>query len=273
MANRFIKVLEDVEYQTDADMTLLANVYLPQQNSKQVGILLIHGGAWQTGSKDRLHQWGCFLAEQGYTAMAVNYRLSKPNMSTWPAVLYDIQASYDFFIKHADEWQINRDQIGVIGASAGAHLATLFALAPPKKAMIKAVVGVYGVYDLKSWRTYTQQVRDDDPVGKMMGNTPEQAPQEYHLASPIYQIKPNLSTRFFIIWGEDDEIVPCEDQSVLFVQKLKEANISVETLSIPGQGHFWFYTGDHESGVDINEYPNNQVKQDILRFLDKSFNF
>lgn len=264
-----IKMLKDVVFYESSEVRLAADIYLPNSKMKRPALLLIHGGAWQAGSKERLDQWGILLAEEGYVAISINYRLTTPELSTWPHVLDDVQAAYHFLLDHENEWKIDRDRIGLIGASAGAHLASLFALSPPSDANIKVVIGVYGVYDVKKWWEYTQHVRNDNPVEKLMGTTPDQSPEAYQSASPLYQISGNEHPCFFIIWGEDDEIVPCEDQSVAFVQRLKEAKVCVETLSIPGKGHFWFYTGDHEGGVDINDYPNNQVAPKILNFLNK----
>lgn len=270
MVKRDIEMLKDVVFYEDTKVRLAADVYLPHSKTKRPALLLVHGGAWQAGAKESLHQWGFFLAEAGYVAVSVSYRLSTPETSTWPYVLDDIQAAYDFLLNHEEEWQVERDRIGVIGASAGAHLATLFALTPPSQAHIKAAVGVYGVYDLKKWWEYTQIARNDNPVGKLMGNTPATLPEAFRSASPSYQISGNEHTRFFIIWGEEDEIVPCEDQSVLFVQKLKDAQIHVETLLIPDKGHFWFYTGDYEGGVDIKDYPNHIVAPKLLNFLNEN---
>lgn len=265
-----IQLLKDVVFYEDQEIKLMADVYLPNMKTKRPALLLIHGGAWQTGSKERLHQWGLLLAEQGYVAMSISYRLTTPEASTWPNVLDDVQAAYYFLLDQENEWKIDRDRIGVIGASAGAHLASLFALSPPSEAHIKVLVGVYGVYDMEKWWHYTQHARNDNPVGKLMGSTPEQSPEAYRSASPLYQISGKEHPRFFIIWGEDDEIVPCDDQSVKFVQALKDTQVHVETLPIPGHGHFWFYTGDHTGGVDINDDPNNIVAPQLLDFLNKN---
>ena len=41
-------------------------------------LVLVHGGAWQRGSRDSYVHWGPYLAEHGYVAFAIDYRLTQP---------------------------------------------------------------------------------------------------------------------------------------------------------------------------------------------------
>ncbi|MFX8554434.1 alpha/beta hydrolase, partial [Acinetobacter baumannii] len=69
------------------------------------------------------------LAERGYAVFAINYRLLKKEHNRYPAAITDVRAAIQFLRSHADELAIDPSRIGLMGDSAGAHLASLTALA------------------------------------------------------------------------------------------------------------------------------------------------
>src|SRR5262249_15370748 len=68
------------------------DLYLPSDDGPHPALLLIHGGGWQTGSAAVYRYWGPFLAEQGYVAFAITYRLARPEHPTYPQAVYDVKA-------------------------------------------------------------------------------------------------------------------------------------------------------------------------------------
>ena len=94
---------------------------------------------------------------------AISYRLMKPGVKTYPGAVYDVKAAIQYVRANAAELGVDPARIGVMGDSAGAHLAALVALAGDEPqfsaeyrndphaatpANVKAVVGFYGVYDM-----------------------------------------------------------------------------------------------------------------------------
>lgn len=271
--NKAIRIERNIIFGRTDTEDLAADVYLPATGRDYPAVLLLHGGAWKIGSKEMYADWGPFLAEAGFVAIAVNYRLSASSYPTWPGVLDDVRLALDWFVRDADKWNINPQRVGVIGDSAGAHLAALLALDNVSRAKICAVIGVYGVYDVKKFWEYTKKTRNDDPVGRLIGASPDEAPEEYRKASPFQLLKgvsshSFINTSFFFIWGDSDEVVP-PSYSEDFAASLQQAGISVKTLSIPGQGHFWFNIcplPGIESGT-VQDYPNTLVAPILLDFL------
>src|SRR5699024_12518522 len=89
----------------------------------------IHGGGFESGSKEKYKEWGPFLAKSGYATLAINYRLATPSYSTWPAIINDIWAVVNWSVNNSHKFGIEPLIMAMIGASAGAILASYFTLA------------------------------------------------------------------------------------------------------------------------------------------------
>jgi acetyl esterase/lipase len=89
-------------------------------------VISVHGGGWTSGT--RLHDAGLAgaLCEEGFTVFAIDYRLAPAN--PYPAAVDDVKAALAWVGQHADEYGVDPNRVGLMGASAGAHLAALGAM-------------------------------------------------------------------------------------------------------------------------------------------------
>ena len=117
----------DIVFAEHDGTKLVGDLYLPKGRSKAPVLVAVHGGGWQVGNKQFYRNWGLFLARAGYAVFAVDYRLGKPGV--YPAAVYDVKAAVQFIRAKAAEYDLDPERIGLIGDSAGAHLASLVALA------------------------------------------------------------------------------------------------------------------------------------------------
>ena len=245
-------------------------------------LIAVHGGGWQVGSRNSISIGGPFLAKNGYAVFALDYRLSKPGVKTYPGAVYDVKAAIQFVRANAAELGVDPDRIGLIGDSAGAHLVALVALAGDEPlfsseyrndphaatpAKVKAVVGFYGVYDMQAQWQHDQIARPRDQITeKFLGASPMQSRRTYFDASPMSYATVDKNektrTRFLLIHGTDDDIVDPQTQSQAFLTALKQAGFFVRTIVVPGAGHFW--------ASDPVEEPGSygaQAAPQMLRFL------
>lgn len=138
-----------------ADLTLNAarevtgDLYLPEGAGRHPVVVAIHGGGWRRGSRKALAQWGHFLAANGIAMLATSYRLTTSG-AVWPHNLGDVAAALEWLQAQGATNGLDIGQVALMGASAGAHLAALATLTrdEAKSPPIRALVGVYGVYDL-----------------------------------------------------------------------------------------------------------------------------
>lgn len=263
-----------IQFATSDVGDLTADLYYPQNDKPLPIILYIHGGAWKAGSKEMFTSWGPYLAQNGFLVMSVNYRLSEPSRPSWPGVMDDMRAALDWLHQTASkQWKLDLNRVTVIGESCGAQLATLLAIENKTPATIRTIIGVYGIYDLADWRSYTRKVREDDPVVQFLGGAPEEIDEQYLVSSPAARLaeeipKTILETDFFLLWGEEDDVVPAS-QSEKFAKLLSRRGVSVETCAVPEKGHYWFSVLPWLEGGTVNDDPNPQIATKLLCFLNE----
>ena len=269
-----VEVRLDVAYGGGVSGTLCNDLYLPKKPGPHPALLCLHGGAWLRGSQRQYKSWGPWLAERGYAVVAVDYRLSSQISPAWPGVFEDVCCAFHWLIAQAPALSIDTRRLGVIGDSAGGHMAAMLSVEESTAKHVRAVVGVYGIYDLPDWWRVTQPPkRTDDPVRKLMGKSLPEARQEYENFSPRHRVKalksrPNAS--YLIIHGDEDAIVH-HNQSEAFIAALQEKNADVETLLVPGAGHHWFtLADDNPARRRVDQEPNTTVAPVLLRFLEKA---
>ena len=165
-----------------------------------------------------------------------------------------------------------------MGDSAGAQLGALVAFAgdSPNYAnayhddpyasvstKVKAVVGVYGPYDLiKQWEHDLISRPTDNPTQNLMGFPPMQDRLAWYAASQVaHATFANSSTAFLLAYGTHDDIVD-PGQSEAFLLALKQAHFYVRTVIVQSAPHFWM--------ADPVEEPNSFagfLAPRLLRFL------
>jgi acetyl esterase/lipase/GH43 family beta-xylosidase len=88
-------------------------------------VLIIHGGGWQGGSKERANLFVDVktLLDAGISVAANNYRLMSHAKGVTPPVkapMHDCARALQFLRSKAAEWNIDSARVGLAGASAGA---------------------------------------------------------------------------------------------------------------------------------------------------------
>ena len=275
MSDSEVQVRLDVPYGGGPQGNLGVDIYLPAGAGLHSALFCLHGGAWLRGSQRQYKSWGPWLAERGYAVVAVDYRLSSQISPAWPGVWEDVCRALDWLIANASSLNIDTRRIGTIGDSVGGHMAAMLTLHETTAKQIRAMVGVYGIYDLPDWCRVTQPPkRTDDPVVKLMGRAYPEAKEDYEDFSPLHrlqQLPGRPATRYMIIHGDQDAIVH-HDQSERFVAALREKGAEVQDLLIPGAGHHWFtLADDNPARRRVDEEPNATVAPVLLGFLDRGF--
>ena len=240
-----IRVERNVSY-LPAGRKEKADLYFPKEMPKDgrcPAVVLIHGGGWVGGRRDaeREINIGSTLARNGYAVMSIDYLLSTKQQSVWPTNLWDCKTAVRWLRKNADQLGIDSDRIGVMGGSAGGHLAAMVALTTPADKLnpadpygdiscaVKCCVDLYGIADLGSYHDVA-----------MLGKTHAEAPELYRLASPVAYVRSN-SVPFLLMHGTADETVSIK-QSELFNQIMKTAGVECELVVVSNAPHSFHLT-------------------------------
>ncbi|SNR52361.1 alpha/beta hydrolase [Hymenobacter mucosus] len=123
---------QDVAYVPTTDPTFdperhRLDVYTPKDHAAapRPVVLFIHGGSWNSGSKNFYSFIGRRLAKQGIVAVVVNYRLA-PKVEV-PAMADDCARAVAWTVAHIADYGGNPQRVYLMGHSAGGGLAALLA--------------------------------------------------------------------------------------------------------------------------------------------------
>ncbi|MNW31009.1 Carboxylesterase NlhH [compost metagenome] len=113
--------------------TLKMDIY-QDLNQKTPGPCIVYyfGGGWMYGEYQQVTQKAVYfrelvrLVEQGFTVVSPSYRLS--TQSAFPACIHDCKGVIRYLKANSERYYIDPERIGVLGNSAGGHLAAMVAL-------------------------------------------------------------------------------------------------------------------------------------------------
>lgn len=232
--------LKAVAYGADAAQKM--DVYLPAGRttlSTKV-LVFIHGGSWSGGDKSDFDEAITAILPRltNYALININYRLANSGANKFPTQMTDIQSALDFVKSKSPEYLVDANTVGLIGASAGAHLALLQAYKFNADGRIKAVVDLFGPTDLTDLYVNHPFPTASQPVlVNFLGATPATNATLYQQASPInFVTAQSVPTQIF--HGDVDIINPIK-QSLALKAKLQANNVKVEMTTYTGEGHGW----------------------------------
>ena len=269
--NSGVQIQLDVPYGGGSRKDLCVDIYLPPGLGPHPALLCLHGGAWQHGSPRQYQSWGPWLAARGHAVIAVGYRLTEEVSPSWPGVWEDVCLSLDWLTANAASLRVDPARISTIGDSAGGHMAAMLSLHERTAHRIRAVVGVYGIYDLPEWWRATQPPkRTDDPVVALMGRPYSVMMRDYEGFSPLHLLQKlgeRPKAKYFIVYGDQDTRVP-HRQSERFLALLRDKGADAEALRIAGAGHSWFtFVEADAKRRRVDQEPNVTVAPVLLDFL------
>lgn len=251
----------ELNYPAHGGLSLKAHYYAPRGSGKFPAVIAIHGGGWRMDNIELYRELAPWLAQRGYAVLAITYRLASPERKTYPEAVEDVRAALKFARSEAS-LGIDPARIALMGDSSGAHLAALVALTAQQP--VKAVIGVYGVYDLAAqWRHDQLSRPRDHIVERFLGASLIDDRRPYFDASPIsYVSAKNNSTAFLVAWGTADDVVDHHTQSVAFLEALKQAGHYARPAVLEGAPHFWI-------GDPLDEPGSHSafLAHRVLRFL------
>lgn len=218
-----------------------ADLYMPADDDgkKHPGVLIIHGGGWKGGKKDAAREIniGTTLASHGYVCMSIEYQLDDPKSPAlcWPQNLHDCKTAVRWMRANAERLHLDVDHIGVIGGSAGGHLASMVGVTGPESLLdptgpygdqscrVNCVVDMYGPAHFEQ--------RDLS----ILRATRTEAPDLYKQFTVLTHLDPK-DPPFLILHGTADKTVALE-QSERLAKALAEQKIEHHLEIIPGAPH------------------------------------
>lgn len=247
-------------------------VYLPDDEiATGKAILIFPGGGYTILAYEwegtEFAQW---LQKNGIAGIVVKYRLPVSESLTNPkeVPLADAQRAVRLVRHHAEEWDINPDQVGIMGFSAGGHLASTLSTqydvrtvldddqvvtgnlqaVPPGKAIDSLSarpdfsILVYPVISFRDVSAHSGSRRN------LLGEEPSQ--ELIDRFSSELHVNPETPPTF-LIHAQDDSGVPVQN-SLLYFEALTRNGVPASLHVYPTGGHgFAFGTGTVEEWTNI----------------------
>lgn len=241
---------DEVEAQENEDILLIKNVqeptleiYLPaKRNATGKAMVICPGGGYQYLAYDwegtDIAKW---LNSKGIAAFVLKYRLPKSNslIIGHKAPLQDAQRAIRLVRHNSEKWNVSKNQIGIMGFSAGGHLASTLGthynegeISLPStidslSARPDFMVLIYPVITMRS--SYTHEGSRNN----LLGENPEQELIDFY-SNELHVDKNTPPT--FIVHSTNDRSVSVMN-SILFCQALVKEEIYSEMHIYPKGGH------------------------------------
>jgi acetyl esterase/lipase len=233
-----------IEYSNPDDQHLQLDLARPKTGDGPFpAVLCIHGGGFRAGTRDGYDGLCIQLAERGYVAATITYRLS-PKFK-FPAAVHDTKAAVRWLRANAAAYKINPERIGVTGGSAGGHLAQFLAVTahvpefegtggnPEQSSSVSCVVNFFGPSDFT--KSYGKSVDAAVVLPMWLGGDLNTAGQLHVRASPLNWVTPDAAPTL-CVHGTEDKYVAYE-QAVWIVDRLKATGVEADLLTLKGAGH------------------------------------
>lgn len=219
------------------------DLYVPEGKGPFPLIVWIHGGAWKGGDKELQ---GVLLAKrwlpEGFAIASLNYRFVTDE-AAHPAFIEDCNAALNWLRAHASEYRLDERRVGVVGMSAGGHIAALAAfsrgrgLYPGDGPGVQALALWCGIYDVTretgGWDGKFVTAEGDDFM-RIYPNRQYDA-KVAKAISPVYLAHKGIPP-VWIGHGEKDDIIPIS-QSEKLAQTLRQSRHAVEFHRYPEYDH------------------------------------
>jgi acetyl esterase len=236
-----VTVKNDVTYRTVDGEQLGLDVYQPAKKGKnRPAVVVVHGGGWTQGDRALFAQQSNQLAERGFVAFSINYRLAPAH--TYPAAVEDVEAAVEWVRKHAKEYGVDAKRIGTLGGSAGGHLVGMLATDGEGSLetghRVAAAVSWSGPMDFVSLAP-AAATNAGSSFRTFLGCPPDACPDTYAAASPVTHVDKTDSP--MLIVNSTMELVP-QSQADAMKAALDKAGVANQAIILPGRAHSRAYS-------------------------------
>lgn len=210
------------------------------------GVICLYGGGWISGSRSGMAPHLRFFASSGFVAVAPSYRLAPEH--PFPAAAADVRNAVRWLRSHAKTHGVDPEHIGVMGFSAGGHLACLVGVTTDENRFgpddapqfgtsprVQAVVNFFGPGNLASRDWSALAVRKY--LVPFLEGTVDERPGAYKAASPITYISADDPPILTFQGGKDLTVPPSIARDLH--ARLADAGVPNRLEMLPVQGHGW----------------------------------
>lgn len=205
-------------------------VFLPPANmgNGKAVVACPGGGYTHLAQNHEGYYWAPFFNNLGYAYAVVEYRLPNGDRNI---PMEDVRAGFKILSDSASAWGINPAEIGIMGSSAGGHLASAIATHPTEGCVPAFQILFYPVISLESNITHRGSRK-----GFLGENPSEELVSEWSSDKKVTSATPPA---FLALCSDDKVVKPIN--SIKYYNALVEAGVPAGMHIYPAGGHGWGY--------------------------------
>jgi acetyl esterase/lipase len=277
---------EDVIYGRKFGMCLTLDVFTPTERPNGQAVIFAESGGWWSSKDNIKPEFYKEFLNRGYVVFAVLHS-SQPKFAI-PEYVQDMHRAIRFIRHRAKEYKIDPDKLGIVGHSAGGHLALLQAFAPEEgdktakdpvdreHSRVAVVAAFAAPTDFLNWGE-VGKANMGDPTRpgvfaafefpKMMRETlsfdierdPKKRDEIKRAMSPASRVT-SAAPPVLLIYGDKDGNVPPQ-QTEWLAAKLKAEKVPHEVILKKGAGHSWKELPTKDMGYAADWFAKQTVKK------------
>ncbi|MBK7257518.1 MAG: alpha/beta hydrolase [Ignavibacteriae bacterium] len=235
---------ETIKIETGAERTLrIADptiaVYIPEKTKANgTAVVVCPGGGYIRLAMDHEGtQIAAWLNDAGITCILLKYRVPSDSAMVDKTVgpLQDVQEAIRITRRHASAWHLDPHRIGVMGFSAGGHLAASASTRFAEKVYASDTTSARPDFSILMYPVISMQtgVTHNGSRRNLLGNDPDQ--QLVDRSSNELRVTPETPIAF-VVHSTDDGVVILEN-SLRYIQALKKNNVPAELHVFERGGH------------------------------------
>lgn len=216
----------DIVYSRPSGLPLMMDAHLPEGEGPFPAVIVVHGGGWEAGDKLTYVSPVLSLLSQTHLAwFSIDYRLT-PYVRN-EEQLEDLRSAIRYIRVHAARFNVNPNEIAVLGESAGGQMVTEVASEPCSGCEVQAVVSFYGVYDFVPWASDAQT---KPMLDRVFGNWDNEKLRRYSPISHVHRGMPPV----LMVQGTADELYL---GSLAYEKRLTKEGVPHELILLENAPH------------------------------------
>lgn len=247
-----------------------------EDHSPKPAILWIPGGGWRGADKNLMLAEMKEFADAGYVVASMYYRSSSEGK--FPSQIIDVKTAIRFLRANAKKYEIDVNNIGVMGRSAGGHLAAFAAMNTDGydgnewgeySSEVQVCCNMFGPTDVPTLMELEDRLTKEKPNyrwktlaethgGALIGGDESTMIERAKTASPTYLVNSKMCP-MLILHGDNDPLVPCVLSSDILYKNIQDAGLEDITE------YYIVKNGGHGS----REFFQPEIKELIVNFFDK----
>lgn len=224
-------------------------VFLPADSVRNgKAVLVCPGGGYRVLSLGQEgYEWGKYLTELGYATIVLSYRMP---MGVKEVPISDATEAMRVIRENAQAWKIDPQKVGILGSSAGGHLASTIATHNDAATRPNFQILFYPVISMDKSITHL------DSHNCLIGENPTEALENEY--SNDMQVTPDTPPAILLL--SDDDFLVSPLNSVAYYTALKKAKVKASMHIYPSGGHGWgcgkFFKFHKEMMQDLQSWLN-----------------